>query len=212
MTDGRPQRRRVLGAEKDPFEPAPLKKTKKPKVKTVKTAKAASKHTTAATGDEAGVGVRRWRRFVDASRDGTARERRTRSEDDLSGVLDQGPLRHDRRRARDRARFERMSVLPDEENPVLVYRGVEDGGKVAIFELTGDGRRRGRRHVRADARGLPVPEAARRRDRVHHRHRDGHETDAQYQLDLVKIYKKKTTAKSESLAKASSSKLKSASA
>ena len=36
------------------------------------------------------------------------------------------------------ATVRRLEVLPDEDNPVLVYRGVEDGGKVAVFELTGN--------------------------------------------------------------------------
>ncbi len=105
--------------------------------------------------------------------------------------------------------FERMSVLPDDEAPVLVYRGVEDGGKVAIFELTGA--------VVADGDGTcaPTPEDCQYL-KLHAGETEfitvtetGDVTDAQYQLDLVKIYKKKTTAKSEALTKASSSKLKS---
>ena len=56
---------------------------------------------------------------------------------------------------------------------MLVYRGVEDGGKVAIFELTGDVDAQGDGTCDPDPGGLPVPEAARRRDRVHHGHRHG---------------------------------------
>ena len=81
-------------------------------------------------------------------------------------------------------------MLPDEENPVLVYRGVEDGGKVAVFELTGDVVAQG------DGKCEPTPE-----DCQYLKLRAGEtefitvtdtgdETDAQYQLDLVKIYKK----------------------
>ena len=91
-------------------------------------------------------------------------------------------------------------MLPDEDNPVMVYRGVDDGGKVAIFELTGD----------VDAQGdgtcAPTPE-----DCQYLKLRAG-ETEfitvsdvltatgeaaeeAQYQLDLVKIYKKATKVK-----------------
>ena len=98
---------------------------------------------------------------------------------------------------------------------MLVYRGVEDGGKVAIFELTGD----------VDAQGdgtcAPTPE-----DCQYLKLRAGEtefitvtdtgtETDAQYQLDLVKIYKKQTKVKAtddaagaQSLAKAASASLK----
>ena len=84
-------------------------------------------------------------------------------------------------------------MLPDEEAPVLVYRGVEDGGKVAVFELTGV----------VDAQGdgtcVPTPE-----DCQYLKLRAGEtefitvtdtgaETDAQYQLDLVKINTEGTT-------------------
>jgi len=201
-------RRRVLGAKKDPFEPAPLKKTKKPTVKTVKKAEAASKHTTTATGEKPGP----------ASGGGGGSSTPPATVPPVSaapapkttypaysirvrfGTTD-GELAT--------GTFERMSVLPDDEKPVLVYRGVEDGGKVAVFELTGA--------VVADGDGkcAPTPE-----DCQYLKLRAGEtefitvtetgtETDAQYQLDLVKIYRKQTTAKSEALTKASSSKLKS---
>ena len=73
---------------------------------------------------------------------------------------------------------------------MLVYRGVEDGGKVAIFELTGEVDAQG------DGECVPTPE-----DCQYLKLRagetefitvtgTGEETDAQYQLDLVKIYKK----------------------
>ena len=109
---------------------------------------------------------------------------------------------------------ERLSVLPDEEAPVLVYRGVEDGGKVAVFELTGAVDAQG------DGKCEPTPE-----DCQYLKLRagetefitvteTGEETDAQYQLDLVKIYKKATKvakedveSEAESLAKASSLRL-----
>ena len=92
---------------------------------------------------------------------------------------------------------ERLTVLPDEEEPVLVYRGVEDGGKVAVFELTGVVVAEG------DGKCEPDPE-----DCQYLKLRAGEtefitvsdtgtETDAQYQLDLVKINKKATTEKSD---------------
>jgi hypothetical protein len=119
--------------------------------------------------------------------------------------------------------IERLSVLPDETNPVIVYRGVVDGGKAAIFELTGEVEAEG------DAKCSPTPE-----DCQYIKLRAGETeflpvsdivtdtgeaaADAQFQLDLVKIYKKKTEEKVEdpaattaqSLAKASSSTLKGA--
>ena len=87
---------------------------------------------------------------------------------------------------------ERLTVLPDEEAPVLIYQGVEDGGKVAVFELTGVVDAQG------DGKCEPTPE-----DCQYLKLRAGEtefitvtetgtEADAQYQLDLVKIYKKDT--------------------
>ena len=108
-----------------------------------------------------------------------------------------------------------MSVLPDEENPVLVYRGVEDGGKVAIFELTGAVEAQG------DGTCAPTPEDCQYL-KLHAGETEfitisdtGTEADAQYQLDLVKIYKKATKVEAsddatgaQPLAKAGSSSLK----
>ena len=79
-------------------------------------------------------------------------------------------------------------MLPDEDTPVLVYRGVEEGGKVAVFELTGSVTAQG------DGGCEPSPE-----DCQILRLREGEtefitvtdtgtETDAQYQLELEKIY------------------------
>ena len=90
-------------------------------------------------------------------------------------------------------------MLPDEEAPVLIYRGVEDGGKVAVFELTGVVDAQG------DGKCEPTPE-----DCQYLKLRAGEtefitvtetgtEADAQYQLDLVKIYKKDTKVAKESL-------------
>ena len=109
-------------------------------------------------------------------------------------------------------------MLPDEDNPVMVYRGVEDGGKVAIFEPTGDVVAAG------DGTCAPTPE-----DCQYVKLRAG-ETEsitvsdvltaegeaaeeAQYQLDLVKVYKETTKEKApadasaQPLTKASSSTL-----
>jgi hypothetical protein len=92
---------------------------------------------------------------------------------------------------------ERLAVLPNASAPVLVYRGVEEGGKVAVFELTGS--------VTAEGDGSCEP---RPEDCQILRLREGEtefitvndtgtETDAQYQLEVVKIHTSKTTSKSE---------------
>ena len=94
--------------------------------------------------------------------------------------------------------------------------GVEDGGKIAIFELTGD------IDAQGDGTCMPTPEDCQYL-KLHAGETEfltvsdtGEATDAQYQLDLVKIYKKETKEKvtdpaaataAEALTKASSSSL-----
>jgi hypothetical protein len=199
------ERRRVLGVTKDPFEPKALPKVKKAKKKAAAKAKTESP----APSDSTSGGA-----TADAPAGGSAPpvapaptatptptpplysiKVRFGTVEEAGGELPTKTVT-------------RLSVLPDEDKPVLVYRGVEDGGKVAIFELTGA--------VVADGDGkcAPTPEDCQYL-RLHAGETEfitvtetGDETDAQYQLDLVKINAKKTTAKSESLAKASSTKLK----
>ncbi len=78
-------------------------------------------------------------------------------------------------------------MLPDDENPVIVFQGLEDKGKVAVFELTGTVT------VEGDGECDPTPEACqfvrlRAGETVFVTVTDtGETTDAQYQLDLVKI-------------------------
>jgi hypothetical protein len=107
---------------------------------------------------------------------------------------------------------QRLAVLPDDETPLLVYRGVEDGGKVAVFELTGA--------VVAEGDGAcePKPENcqylklhAGETEFITLSDTGDAATDVQYQLDLVKIYKKatreKADASSSGLAKAAATSL-----
>ena len=208
------KRRRVLGAEKDPFEPKALPKVKKPKATPTPTATPETK-TEPGTGTGTGTGASSGGSGSTAppSTVPTAPPAPTETVPAYSIKVRFGTTEAD-----DLAetRVERMSVLPDEENPVLVYRGVEDGGKVAIFELTGDVEAQG------DGTCAPTPE-----DCQYLKLRAGEtefitvtdtgtEADAQYQLDLVKIYKKATKVAAtdddatgpQSLAKAASSSLK----
>ena len=48
--------------------------------------------------------------------------------------------------------LQRLKTLPSASSPLVVFMGLEDGGKVAVFMLTGDGHGRGRRHLRPAAR------------------------------------------------------------
>jgi hypothetical protein len=193
---------RVLGELKDPFEPAALPKAKKKKK--AKAAKKPAAESPATTPGDATADTPAGGSAPPVAPEPTATPTPTAPLYSIKvrfGTVEEagGEL--------PAKTVTRLSVLPDEEKPVLVYRGVEDGGKVAIFELTGA--------VVADGDGkcAPTPEDCQYL-KLHAGETEfitvsetGTETDAQYQLDLVKINAKKTTAKSESLAKASASKL-----
>jgi hypothetical protein len=209
------QRRRVLGGIKDPFEPAPLPKSKKKKkkAKASDTATPTAAPTQAPTADRGTPDV--------GSSGGATTPTPPVSPGPPSTPTTTVPaysikVRFGTTEAGDpqEKTVERLSVLPDEENPVLVYRGVENGGKIAIFELTG------KVDAQGDGECMPTPEDCRYL-KLHAGETEfitvtdtGDETDAQYQLDLVKIYKKATKEKAtdpttQSLAKASSASLKS---
>ncbi|MDA0166455.1 hypothetical protein OM076_39690 [Solirubrobacter ginsenosidimutans] len=203
------ERRRTLGQLKDPFEPKAL-----PKVKKSKKAKAAAAATPTATPADSSASPGGGGATAPTSPAPTATPSPTVTVPAYSvkvrfGTTDSEELKT--------STIERLSVLPDETDPVMVYRGVEDGGKIAIFELTGDIVAQG------DGTCLPTPEDCQYL-KLHAGETEfltvsdtGEATDAQYQLDLVKIYKKETKEKvtdpqaattAESLTKAASSSLK----
>lgn len=189
------KRRRTLGKVKDPFEPAPLPKSKKKSTKKASSDASSEKDSTT-TSDSGSTGGTTAPTEPVATPEPTAtpipapansiRVRFSRTEETGSEVGEPRTV-------------ERLEVLPDEEHPVLVYRGVENNGKVAIFELTGNVT------VEGDGACEPTPENCqylklRAKETVFITVTDtGEDTDAQYQLDLVKINAK---------SKASASKLK----
>jgi hypothetical protein len=203
------KRRRVLGAAKDPFEPKALPKAKKTKkAKADATATPEATPTATAAPDKGASAPTSGGTTVPPTSSAPATPTETVPAYAIKvrfGTTESGDLTQDT--------VERMSVLPDEDNPLLVYRGVEDGGKVAVFELTGD------IDAEGDGRCSPTPE-----DCQYLKLRAGETefitisgtgtvADAQYQLDLVKIYKRKTKVKatgddSQPLAKGASSSLK----
>ncbi|HWK29648.1 MAG TPA: hypothetical protein VNS09_23990 [Solirubrobacter sp.] len=174
-----PVRRRVLGARKDPFAPRELpKRKKKAKAEATATPTATAKPETSGGGGGATSPVSPTPTATPAPSVPafTVRVR--------FGTTDGGDLKE--------SFLERLSPLPDDESPVVVYRGLENGGRVALFELTGD----------VDAQGdgtcVPTPEDCQYL-KLHAGETEfitvtdtGDETDAQYQLDLVKIYTKRT--------------------
>jgi hypothetical protein len=220
------KRRRVLGSEKDPFAPAELTKAEKRKRTEAKAkAKAAESESTnsakssassSSPGTASGSSGAGGTATPPVAPAPTATPAPTTTVPAFSIKVRFGPTTDETTLTA--KTYERMSVLPDETNPLLVYRGVEDGGKVAIFELTG----------KVDAMGdgtcLPTPEDcqylklhAGETEFITLSDTGDAATDAQFQLDLVKIYKKKTKEKlsaddaaaaTESLAKASPSSLK----
>ena len=188
------ERRRVLGEMKDPFAPAELDKKTKAAIKKAKTAEKAkqddSKSDAGATSAPTSGG---------ATGGGSteppagAAPPPAKSYPLYSVKVRFGAVDGEK----NTKTVERLAVLPNASAPVLVYRGVEEGGKVAVFELTGS--------VTAEGDGVcePSPE-----DCQILRLREGEtefitvndtgtETDAQYQLEVVKIHTSKTASKSE---------------
>ena len=87
-------------------------------------------------------------------------------------------------------------MLPNEDEPLLIYRGVEDGGKVAVFELTGSVVAMGDGKCEPNPDDCQILKLKAGETEFLTISDTGTETDAQYQLDLVKINKKQTTATS----------------
>jgi hypothetical protein len=187
------ERRRVLGKSKDPFAPAELSKKAKAALKKAKEKnKAASdkdesdSKSNGGGGASAGGGSKTEPPASDAP--APAKTHPLNSIKVKFGQVDSEEF--------ESTVVERLTVLPNEETPLLVYRGVEEGGKVAVFELTGSVTAQG------DGGCEPSPE-----DCQILRLREGEtefitvtdtgtETDAQYQLELEKIYTKKTAVES----------------
>jgi len=199
-------RRRVLGEAKDPFAPAALSKKAKAarakikaaKVKAAKAAKAA-KASSASSSKDSGSSS------GSSTPSGTGGGTTTTTEPPASEApkATTYPLYSIKVRfgqvdgTRTTKTVERMKVLPNNDSPLLVYRGVEDGGKVAVFELTGSDIALG------DGRCEPSPEDCQilklkaGETEFLTISDTGADTDAQYQLDLEKINVKRTTSKSE---------------
>ncbi|MDA0181420.1 hypothetical protein OJ997_14035 [Solirubrobacter phytolaccae] len=209
-TDSTDKRRRTLGDVKDPFEPAPLPKAKKKKKSTKKKATSTAKDSESSPKDDstssgsgstgggttaptAPVATPTPTATPNPNPANSIRVRFTKVAAD-GGTTTEVPV----------ATVRRLEVLPDEEHPVLAFRGLENGGKVASFELTGTVT------VEGDGECEPTPEEC-----TYLKLRAGEtafvtvadsgseDTDGQYQLDLVKINaKSKASTASKKLKKA----------
>jgi len=186
------RRRRVLGASKDPFEPAPVKRiaTPEPARGPVTTA-SADKPATGRTGGSAPAST------APSSPVGTTpptaappEETPKRRHELYSLVVRFGSSEGD---SLERMSLARLKPLPSAEEPILVYLGVSEDKKSALFmvdssvEADGDGNCKPRP---TDCETIALREGETEFFDV--LGEDG-EPVAQYQLDLVKIRRSTTT-------------------
>jgi len=183
------ERRRVLGQTKDPFEPKALPKKKKAKKAEAEADATATPEAKPAgpTGSTGGGGT-----MPPASEPPVSATPTPEPTPDVPansvnvrfGTSDSETL--------EVQTLERMTALPSEDEPALVFMGLEDKGKTAVFMLAGEVTPQG------DGECLPTPE-----DCQTLKLRVGEteffdvippdtdsEVPVQYQLDLVKINKK----------------------
>jgi hypothetical protein len=130
-------RRRVLGASKDPFEPAPAKKVKKSSTPTGE-----ASATPQATSTPAASGGSPAPEGSSAPSSGTTAPVGTTTPAAPAPKKKTYPLYTLTVRFGDssstalpRQKVTRLDALPDSDDPLLVYLGVKDGGKAAVFML-----------------------------------------------------------------------------
>ena len=190
-TESTATRRRVLGAPKDPFEPQALPKAKKKKQPAKAETSAGKDAPQTETSDSATPDAPTASAPVIPTPTATPKPTYP-----LNSIKVRFGKVEETATDLTAKTVERLSVLPDDEHPVLVYTGVEDGGKVAIFELTGT--------IVAEGDGAcePTPEDCQLlKLRAGETEfitvaETGEETDGQYQLDVVKIHSKAAGASS----------------
>jgi hypothetical protein len=139
--EDRGRRRRVLGTRKDPFEPAPVKKPKVAKKKTVKKvvkppADTPKPQTTGGTPAAPSIPTVPTTPVAVTP----APKKKTYAKDSL--IVRFGDATADNLT---RLNLKKLAPLPDDKNPLLVYMGLTDHGKKAVFLVdaslapTGDG-------------------------------------------------------------------------
>ena len=204
--DGSAPRRRVLGAPKDPFKPAPLPKAKQATAGGVVTGSSPSGGSSApssspATGGGSAPSISvpvssPLSPGVSAPTGGSTPKKKSYPLYSLSVRF--GDSSSDKLEA---STVERLAALPSADNPVLVYLGVEDNGKTAVFLLDSG--------VTAKGDGTCDPDPANCETvRLHEGDTEFFDVPAdtsssgsdsstssqggQYELDLVKIHRKST--------------------
>jgi hypothetical protein len=176
-------RRRVLGGEKDPFAPKPVSKAEKKKAAATATPAAPADSTPPSSAPPTGSAPptstppTTTSPPVPTHPKYSIKVRFGKTDADLATTV-----------------LERLQPLPSRESPVLVYEGVENGTKVAIFSIPGSVTAQG------DGKCNPSPQncetlklSAGDTEFITVTDTGDAAVDAQYQLDLVKIYKSTTT-------------------
>jgi hypothetical protein len=195
------ERRRVLGRTKDPFEPAPLPKAKKRKSTKAKAAATATATPTATPDSSSSSGG-------GTSAPGTPVA--TPTPTPSGPTVPKGSLKVRFGKVDDTSAAELPSSylqplepLLDDTTPVLVFEHVTNEGKTAVFSIPGDVSAVG------DGKCDPTPQNCETLKlhagetefvTVAGTAADGSATSTQYELDLVKIYQKKTVVPAESAA------------
>jgi hypothetical protein len=193
-------RRRVLGQAKDPFQPEPRPKTEKKKTTAADATATVTPTATPSGSDAPGTGgTTPPGSEPPASPTPTPAPTVPKYSIKVRFGLsdsDEQPL----------STLQRLEPLTSNDAPVLVYEGVEDGGKVAVFSIPGS--------VTAQGDGTCKPSLedcatlklkAGETEFITVTDTGDEATDAQFQLELVKIYSKATAVSADANAKASSS-------
>jgi hypothetical protein len=199
------ERRYVLGEEKDPFAPRELSKAeKRARAKAAK--KASQKTATLAepSHDDAGKDAASSGGGGGAPADAPAAEPTATPAPAPSYPLYSVKVNFGKvDGSKSTKTIERLKVLPNTASPVLVYRGVDAGGKHAIFEITGTVVAQGDGACEPTPEDCQVLKLAEDETEFITVTDTGDETDAQYQLSVEKIHAGKTSSATE-LKKASS--------
>jgi hypothetical protein len=187
------RRRKVLGAPKNPFTPAPVPKAKQPKA-----AAATAGSSTAAAGTNAPASGSSGGSSSGGSSSGsgssgtttpapaaTPTPKRTFAPDSLT-------VRFGGDQALERRGLKKLEALPSADEPLLVYLGLEKAGKVAVFLVDSS--------IRAQGDGACEESSAGTCEKLRMRAGDtefldvlgddGVTVTAAYQLDLLKIHAK----------------------
>jgi hypothetical protein len=196
LATGETRRRRVLGARKDPFQPAPAPKAKVAKAATPQPDRAPAGGGGTTTGGGTSTGGGTTTGGGTSGGGGTPATPAPAPVAPYSLTVRFGPADADLQRMN----VERLQPLPDEDDPAFVYLGLSADGKSAVFMVDstvvaqGDGRCK---PEPADCETVSLRPGETEFFDVTD---DEGNVTAQYQLDLLKINRSTTASASKALA------------